>query len=62
MTEMKPSEVNDAMRRIMAELKAWANDSPFPPITAKNMLKQSRREGWQYQEHPVRFLRGKDHG
>jgi hypothetical protein len=32
------------------------------PVLAENMLKQSLREGWQVQAHPVRWLRGKDHG
>lgn len=48
-------------QKMLRERREEAIKSLFPPVTSENMLKQSRREGWQYQEHPVRFLRGKDH-
>jgi hypothetical protein len=35
----------------------------FPPVVrAETMLRESLRDGWIMGEHPVRFLRGNDHG
>lgn len=35
----------------------------FPPVVrAETMLRESIRDGWIMGEHPVRWLRGNDHG
>jgi hypothetical protein len=57
----KPLRTGD---QIEAYGKTWTVIEPpqLPPIRAENMLKQAKREEWQVQAHPVRWLRGNDHG